>query len=114
MLIASSVRPAPISPAMPTISPRADVEVGVVDDEPFLRCGCWTVQSSIRSTSSPRVRGARGSGVQVAADHAADDAVSVTTGAPCRGSRSVLPSRMIVVESAIALISFSLCEMMMR
>ena len=73
MLIASSVRPAPISPAMPTTSPARTLKLA---SSTTLRSwvGCQTVQSSTRSTSSPGVDDAVGvEALQVAADHAADD-----------------------------------------
>ena len=52
MLIASSVRPAPISPAMPTTSPARTLKFA---SSTTMRSwvGCRTVQSSTRSTSSP-------------------------------------------------------------
>ena len=52
MLIASSVRPAPMRPAMPTTSPARTLKAAL---STTLRSwvGCQTVQSSTRRTSSP-------------------------------------------------------------
>src|SRR3954468_12459953 len=74
MLIASSVRPAPMRPAMPTTSPARTVKPA---PSTTLRSwvGCQTVQSSTPEDLLTGVRRPLGvEALQVAADHAADDA----------------------------------------
>ena len=71
MLIAGSVRPAPISPAMPTTSPRADVEVDVVHELPVAVDAGGRRSSSYLEQRLADLRLARRIAVvHVAADHA--------------------------------------------
>ena len=112
-LIASSVRPAPMRPAMPTTSPARTLK-----DAPSttLRPGWvgWkTVQSSTRSTSSPTTdarSGYRCSRSRPTMPRMIRSWVDV--GSDMSMVSMVRPSRMIVVRSAISAISLSLCEMM--
>ena len=111
--MASSVRPAPIRPAMPTISPLADREVDVLAPPPG-RHGRGDGRSSSRTSSSgvADLRLARRIAVRhVAPDHALDDAILVDR-ARCgsRASRPCVPSRRMVIWSATLEISLSLCE----
>src|SRR6218665_73495 len=53
MLIASSVRPAPIRPAMPTISPRRTCRSMPCMNARSLRCGWWACQLRTSNTVAP-------------------------------------------------------------
>ena len=88
MLIASSVRPAPMSPAMPTTSPARTVKAGVVDDLAVLR----RVPDGPVLDAEHLLAGVRRpvgvEALQVAADHAADDPLlGDLAGRQCRASR---------------------------
>ncbi len=79
MLRASSVRPAPISPAMPTISPRRTVRAASLHDRAVV-----VLRVHDRPVRDLEERPRRSSGswsgkrlLEVAADHPADDPVLV-------------------------------------
>ena len=78
MLIASSVRPAPIRPANPTISPRRTVKLEFLQTRRSAEIGCRTVQSRTSKNTSP-ISGVWSGNrlLQLPADHAPDDPVLV-------------------------------------
>ncbi len=114
MLMASSVRPAPIRPAKPTISPRRTWKFDPFATRRDASCGCWTVQFLTSKKTSP-IFGVR-SGKRLSSERPTIPRMmrSSLTPSPFTFSVSIaLPSRMIVISSAICSISLSLWLMMM-
>ena len=103
MLIASSVRPAPISPAMPTTSPARTSKLAPSTTMRPVWVGWCTVQSSTRSTSSP-ICGVR-SGYRCSRSRPTMPLMIrswVEAGSRMSSVSIVRPSRMIVVRSAMS------------
>ena len=111
MLIANSVRPAPISPAMPTTSPRLTCRL-----TPLITCrSAWSGWSTRQFCDlehvSPIVRLARRKAVgHLAADHALMMRSSLIVSRRQSSVSTVVPSRRMVIESATLATSLSLCE----
>ena len=83
MLIASSVRPAPMSPAKPTISPRRTMKLEFLQTRRSAEIGCRTVQSRTSKKTSPILGVWSGNRLsQLAADHAPHDPVLVDARPP--------------------------------
>ena len=115
MLIASSVRPAPISPARPTISPRRTVKLSFLQTK---RSGTWgwrTVQFFTSKNTSPMCGVRSGKRLWRLRPTMPRMMRSSSTSCFCTSSVSmVLPSRRMVIESAICSISLSLWLMMIE
>ncbi len=111
---ASSVRPAPMIPAKPTISPRRTWKVDPLHTRRPGTSGCSTVHPSTSKKVSP-IDGVW-SGKRDSSERPTMPRMmrSSSTASCFTSSVSIeRPSRMIVIESAMASISLSLWEMMM-
>ena len=115
MLRASSVRPAPIRPAMPTISPRRTVRLASSTTARWWSCGCMTVQSRTSSSTSP-ICGVWSGNRCSRSRPTMPRMIRSSSTPPARTSRVsiVRPSRRIVIASAIRSISFSLWLIMIE
>ena len=114
--IASSVRPAPISPAKPTISPRRTDEARALADEPVLR-PAGARPSSRGPRRTPRRSPACGPGTGCSSSRPTIPLMIRSSSTPSASTSRVsmdLPSRMMVILSAICSISLSLWEIMIE
>ena len=112
---ASSVRPAPIRPAKPTISPRRTMKLEFLQTSRSGRSGAGPSSPSPRRT--PRRCSGVWSGNRLSSSRPTMPRMirsSSTPSALTSRVSIVLPSRRIVIESAICSISLSLCEIMIE
>ena len=115
MLIASSVRPAPISPAKPTISPRRTWKLEFFTTRRSGTSGCCTTQSRTSKNVSPMF-GVR-SGNRLSSVRPTIPRMMRSSSTPSAFTFSVSivrPSRMIVISSATRSISLSLWLIMIE